>query len=73
MAGKHTPLYDPDRDGRPAECAPPLDRARRSAREVLDEKAGANIHDHDEMIRAAVGLEMRLRGLLAALDAEEGE
>lgn len=66
-----TPLYDPDRDGHP--IVTPLDRARKTAREVLDEKAAANIHDQDEMIRAAVGLEHVLRDLLNALDREEGK
>lgn len=62
------PLHDPaDADG----WTPPLDRAIARAREVLDEKAQANIHDRDAMIRAATGLQMVLRDLLAALDAEE--
>ena len=66
----HTPLYDPETDGAP--FVPPLDMALRQARKVLADKAGANIHDHDAMIRAAVGLEMRLRELVAALDTEAG-
>jgi hypothetical protein len=66
----HTPLYDPTTDGRA--YVPPLDQAIRLARQVLDEKATANIHDRDEMIAAAVGLEMRLRTLVAALDKEAG-
>ncbi|MBT2378999.1 hypothetical protein J7E90_16995 [Streptomyces sp. ISL-111] len=64
----HTSLYTPESDG--PGYTPPLDVALRRARDVLAEKAGANIHDHDEMIRAAVSLEMRLRTLVAALDAE---
>lgn len=67
----YTPLHDPERDGHP--IVPPLDRARATARRVLDEKAGANIHDQDEMIRSAVGLDHVLRDLLAALDREEGK
>lgn len=68
MSESYTPLYDPERDGHP--IVTPLDRARKTAREVLDEKAAANIHNRDDMIRAAVGLEHVLRGLLAALDKE---
>ncbi|MET8401408.1 hypothetical protein [Streptomyces sp900116325] len=66
----YTPLYDPATDGRA--YVPPLDQAIDRARKVLDEKATANIHDTDEMLRAAVGLEMRLRSLVAALDKEAG-
>ena len=66
----YTPLYDPETDGR--SYVPPLQTAIDRAREVLDEKAAANIHDRDEMIRAAVGLEHVLRDLLAALDAKGG-
>jgi hypothetical protein len=67
----YDPLYDPERDG-PA-FAPSLPKAIERARKVLDEKAAANIHDRDEMIRAAVGLEHVLRDLLAALDKEAGQ
>jgi len=66
----HTPLYDPETDGR--SYVPTLPHAIERAREVLDEKAAANIHDQDEMIRAAVGLEHVLRDLLAALDRKDG-
>ncbi|MEU2251148.1 hypothetical protein [Streptomyces sp. NPDC019224] len=66
----HAPLYDPARDG--DTYVPPLDAALRLARATLAEKASANIHDHDEMLRAAVSLEMRLRDLVAALDEEAG-
>ncbi|MFJ1782581.1 hypothetical protein ACIOKA_38380 [Streptomyces anulatus] len=65
----HSPLYDPADD---LPWAPSLDVALDQARQVLAEKANANIHDRDEMIRAAVGLEMRLRQLVAALDKEAG-
>lgn len=50
--------------------APPLASALRLAREDLAAHQGANIHDHDAMLRAAVVLETRLRLLLAALDAD---
>ncbi|MFE5662436.1 hypothetical protein ACFQ7W_00700 [Streptomyces niveus] len=66
----YTPLHDPAEE----DAYPPVDLeyAISQAREVLGEKASANIHDHDEMIRAAVGLDYSLRRLLAALDAEAG-
>ncbi|MFJ6810631.1 hypothetical protein ACIQRK_32285 [Streptomyces anulatus] len=65
----HSPLYDPADD---LPWAPSLDVALDQARRVLAEKANANIHDRDEMIRAAVSLEIRLRQLVAALDEEAG-
>lgn len=67
----HDPLFDADRDKHV--IIPPLRVAIDRAREVLAEKAAANIHDKDEMIRAAYGLHFVLRDLLAALDAERGE
>lgn len=42
-------------------------------RRILDETAPLNIHSHGDMLRAAVALDCRVRGLLAALDAERGE
>lgn len=60
-------LYQP----RPSDAhAAPLSVALRLAREDLAAQQGANVHDHEAMIRAAVTLEVRLRGLLAALDAD---
>lgn len=50
--------------------APSLSSALLLARKDLAAQQGANIHDHDAMIRAAVTLETRLRLLLAALDAD---
>lgn len=50
--------------------AAPLSTALKLAREDLAAQQGANVHDHDAMLRAAVVLEIRLRGLLAALDAD---
>ncbi|MEQ4610301.1 hypothetical protein ABMX48_29385 [Streptomyces cavourensis] len=64
----HTSLFDPAVDRTP--WVPPLDQILKTAREELDEHASANIHDRDAMLRAAVGLEMRLRQLIAALDKE---
>ncbi|MFC8862703.1 hypothetical protein [[Kitasatospora] papulosa] len=40
------------------------------ARDVLSERAAANIHDPQAMIAAAVDLEIRLRCLVAALDRD---
>jgi hypothetical protein len=51
----------------------PLDDELRMAREILDQTAISNVHDGEAMIRAAVGLRMRLRGLLGALDADRGK
>ncbi|MFD8640827.1 hypothetical protein ACFV14_11015 [Streptomyces zaomyceticus] len=69
MTASVSPLHDPERDA--LGYTVPLDSAIRRAREVLDEHAGANIHDHNEMLRAAVALDLRLRSLIAALAAEE--
>ncbi|MFE5200010.1 hypothetical protein ACFQ93_41025 [Streptomyces sp. NPDC056601] len=68
---RYTPLHDPETDLHFG--VPPLQRAIDRARKTLDEKAQANIHDQDEMIRAACGLHYVLQDLLAALDAERGE
>ncbi|MEU0660260.1 hypothetical protein [Streptomyces lavendulocolor] len=70
MKTSYTPLYNPETDA--SAYVQTVPDAIEAARATLDEKAKANIHDRDEMIRAAVGLEMRLRGLLAALDKEAG-
>lgn len=70
MTGSYHPLHDPEDD---VDVAPvDLAYAISEARKVVAEKAVANIHDHDQMIRAAVGLDHVLRNLLAALDAEAG-
>ena len=67
MSG-YSPLFDPEKDG-PA-CSRDLGHARERARATLAEKGKANIHDRDEMIRAAYGLAHVLAGLLDALDKE---
>jgi hypothetical protein len=67
----YTPLYDPEKDARV--YVPTLPQAIDKASKVFDEKAAANIHDCDEMIRAAVGLMYVLRDLLAALDQQGGQ
>jgi len=71
VTASYNPLYDPEKDAHPV--APSLERAIARARKVLDEKGQANLHDQDEMIRAAYGLHYVLHDLLAALDAERGE
>lgn len=71
MTSYYDPLFGTDRDKHV--YVPPLQRAIEKAREVLAEKATANIHDKDAMIRAAYGLGYVLTDLLAALDAERGE
>lgn len=65
----YRPLHDPADDA--SVLVPPLGVAIERARKVLDEKSKANIHDRDAMIRAATGLEIVLRDLLNALDAEQ--
>jgi hypothetical protein len=65
----HTPLRSLD-DAEPYHAS--LDGELRLARALLDELASANIHDHHEMVKAAVSLDCRLRSLLAALDTERG-
>jgi hypothetical protein len=60
-------LYVP----RPSDTwVPPLSIALRLAREDLAEQQAANIHDHTAMVKAATTLEIRLRQLLAAVDAD---
>lgn len=60
-------LYVP----RPSDAwSPPLSIALRLAREDLAVQQAANIHDHTAMVTAATVLEIRLRQLLDALDAE---
>lgn len=65
----YDPLHGPDME-------PPfpasLDVELRLAREYLDQVAVANIHDPQSMVKAAAGLDHRLRALVAAVDAERG-
>ncbi|MGV9888366.1 hypothetical protein [Streptomyces sp. NPDC003395] len=67
----YDPLHDPEKDAHFG--VPKLQAAIDRARKVLEEKAAANIHDSDDMIRAAAGLHWVLYDLLAAIDAERGE
>ncbi|MCY0952107.1 hypothetical protein [Streptomyces sp. H27-S2] len=66
----YDPLRTPEPDG--AQWVPPLDIALESARETLAEQQRANIYDDRAMLGAAVRLEIALRQLLTALDAEAG-
>lgn len=50
--------------------SPPLSIALRLAREDLAVQQAANIHDHMAMVTAATVLEIRLRQVLDALDAD---
>lgn len=63
----YDPLHGPD--GEPLLPAS-VDVELKLAREYLGKAATANIHDHGAMLRAATGLDHRLRNLLAAVDAE---
>lgn len=65
----HQPLYDPAVDGT---YAPSLDVVLECAREELKRYAAYNIHDHHQMLAAAVSHHDRLRQLVAALDKEAG-
>jgi hypothetical protein len=61
-------LYQP----RPSDAyAPPLDIAVRLARRDLAVQQNAKIQDHMAMVTAATVLEVRLRLLLDALDADD--
>lgn len=62
------PLYDPARDG--VATPPPLDVAAQQARRVLAQHQGVSIHDDLGMVRATTALEIALRHLVDALDAE---
>lgn len=70
MSAAYDPLHGPDEETPfPASLEGELKLTRR----LLAEVATANIHDHTAMLKAAVALNCRARGLLAALDAERGE
>lgn len=66
----YDPLHGPDVE--PVLTAP-VDVELKLTRTYLDQVAAANIHDHTAMLKAATGLNYRLRALVAALDAERGE
>lgn len=64
------PLHDASRRARPAL---PVDMAVTLARQALAQYEGASIHDHDAMVSAATALDVVLRDVLAALDADRTE
>ena len=66
--GDYSPLFDPEKDG--PVYSRDLAHALERARTTLTEKGRANLHDGNEMIRAAYGLAHVLAGLLDALDKE---
>lgn len=69
MSASYSPLHDPDGvDPMPASLADALQLAR----EYVDQVAAADIHDHTAMVKAASGLNYRIRALIAAVDAELG-
>lgn len=70
MTKIHEPLRGPDHTLPPAHS---LDVELAVARRILTETAPLNIHDHSDMLKAAVALDCRVRALVAALDAERGE
>ncbi|MEU8528502.1 hypothetical protein AB0C77_23385 [Streptomyces sp. NPDC048629] len=65
----HDPLHGSD-DATPEPAT--LDIEIALTRQILDETATLNIHSRDDMLKAAVALNCRARGLLAALDEEAG-
>lgn len=65
----YVPLFGPD-DTVPEPASLEVEVA--AARRILAETAGLNIHGYSDMLRAAVSLGCRLRGVLAALDKERG-
>ncbi|MFD9651773.1 hypothetical protein [Streptomyces mirabilis] len=70
MTTSYDPLHGPDEE-------PPypasLDSELKLTRRLLAEVATANIHDHTAMLKAAAGLNCRIRSLVAAITAERGE
>ena len=76
----HTPVHSVDNPSEPLRepgyITPEptsLDGEIAITRRILEETAVLNIHDHMAMVQAAAALDCRVRGLLAALDAERGE
>jgi hypothetical protein len=69
VSNNYEPLHEPS-----STFLPPASLAVEIAvtRRILDETAPLNIHDHGDMLKAAVSLDCRVRALLALLDAEGG-
>lgn len=70
MTTAYDPLHGPD-DTTPEPASLGIEIA--VTRRILAETAALNIHDRRDLLKAAVALDCRVRGLLAALDAERGE
>lgn len=66
---RYTPLRDPEAAPVSPKC---LDSELWLACSFLGEVAEANVHSGADMIKAAAGLDYRLRALIAALDVERG-
>ncbi|MGW4975442.1 hypothetical protein [Streptomyces mirabilis] len=66
----YDPLHGPDEE---PVFAASLDIELKLTRQLLAETATADIHDHTAMLKAAAGLNYRIRALLAAIEAERGE
>ena len=66
----YDPLHGPDEE---TPFAASLGIEVKLARQLLDETATANIHDHTAMLKAAASFNYRMRALVAAIDAERGE
>jgi hypothetical protein len=66
----YDPLHGPDEEP-PSPAS--LGIEVKLAHQLLDQVSTANIHDHTAMVKAAAGLNYRIRSLVAAIDAERGE
>lgn len=67
----YDPLHDPDSEVPVVPAS--VEGELRLARELLDDLAALNIHDHRAMVKAASSLDYRLRSLVAAVTAERGD
>jgi hypothetical protein len=65
----YDPLHGPD-DVTTAPASLEVELA--VTKRILDETAGLNIHDGDDMRQAAFALNARVRALVAAVEAERG-
>ncbi|MFE6126779.1 hypothetical protein ACFQ6Q_00680 [Streptomyces sp. NPDC056437] len=69
MDAPYEALHGPD-DTTPKPAS--LDVEIATTRRILDETAPLNIHSFNDMLKAAVALNCRVRALLAVLDNEAG-
>ncbi|MFJ1653676.1 hypothetical protein ACIOC2_20260 [Streptomyces sp. NPDC088337] len=70
MSTPYDPLHEP---GETTPVPASLDVEIAATRRILDETADRNIHSYGDMLSAAVALNVRVRSLLAAIEAERGE